>query len=246
MRHVVVAPDPLLHARLPHTLDHRIVVERIGDDQAVGNQLGERGDAGLVRHIAGREHQRGFLAVQVGELMLELDQRVIGAGDVAGTAGAGADAGRGLDHRADHLRVLAHAEIIVRAPDHDVTAPLGGMPERVRETAGDALEVDENPIAPLLAQLLQRGREICLVVHPSRLSPATRLVAFRNVPRCLSRPYLPRIPASLICVKEKPRANYGLESGKFRHRRGQRWGGRENCLEFQQCAIKRCLIFIGP
>ena len=123
MRHVVMAENLLLAAALAHALDHRIVVPGVRQDQAVRHQLGDGRDAGLVRHIARGEDQRGFLAVQVGELALELDQRMIGAGDVAGAAGAGAHAGRGLDHGADHLRVLAHAEVVVGAPDHDVSAP---------------------------------------------------------------------------------------------------------------------------
>ena len=57
---------------------------------------------------------------QIGELGFELDQRMVRAGDVAGAAGAGADARGGLHHGADHLRVLAHAEIVVGAPDGDL------------------------------------------------------------------------------------------------------------------------------
>ena len=75
MRHVVMAENLLLAMRLPHALDHRIVVERVRQDQAIRHQLGERGNAGLVGHIAGGEDQRRFLAVQVGKLALELDQR---------------------------------------------------------------------------------------------------------------------------------------------------------------------------
>ncbi len=63
--------------------------------------------------------------MEIGEFRLELHQRMIGAGDVAGAAGAGADAGRGLDHGADHFRMLAHAEIVVGAPDHDIARPFG-------------------------------------------------------------------------------------------------------------------------
>jgi hypothetical protein len=80
---------------------------------------------------------------------------MIGAGDVARAAGARAHARRGLDHRADHLRVLAHAEVVVGAPDDDVAPALRRMPVGVREPAGDALEVGEHAIAPLLAQRCQ-------------------------------------------------------------------------------------------
>ena len=152
MRHVVMAENLLLGVRLAHALDHRIVVPGVRQDQAIRHQLGERGNAGLVRHIAGGEDQRRFLAVQVGKLALELDHRVIVAGDVAGAAGAGAHPGRGLDHGADDLGMLAHAEIVVRAPDHDVLRPVRRMPDGVRKTAGDALEVGKDAVAPLAVQ----------------------------------------------------------------------------------------------
>ncbi len=155
---IVVPPDLLLAAGLAHALDHGIVVERVRQQQAVRQQLGDGRDAGLVRDIAGGEHQRGRLAVQVGELALQLDQRMVGAGDIAGAAGAGAHAGGDVDHGADHLGVLGHAEIVVGAPDHHLARAVRGMPERVRKAAGDALEVGKHAITPFVPQLSQGGR----------------------------------------------------------------------------------------
>ena len=66
-----MAEDLLLAAGLAHALDHRVVVQRVGQDQAVRDQLGERRDAGLVRDVARGEDQRRLLAVEVGELALE-------------------------------------------------------------------------------------------------------------------------------------------------------------------------------
>ena len=133
MREIVVAENLPLAARLADALDHRVVVVGVRQDQAVRHQLGDGGDAGLVRDVARGEHQRRLLAVQVGEFALELDQRMIGAGDVAGAARAGSHPGRGLDHGADHLRMLAHAEIVVGAPDHDLAR---ARPARARWRAG--------------------------------------------------------------------------------------------------------------
>ena len=81
--------------------------------------------AGLVRDVAGSEYQHRFFAVQISELALELDERMIVAGDVASAAGAGSRSRRRLHHGADHLRMLTHAEVIVRAPDHDILRPCG-------------------------------------------------------------------------------------------------------------------------
>ena len=165
MRHVAVAEYLALAAGLADAFDHRIVVERIRQDQAVRDQLGDGGDAGLVRDIARGEQQRGLLAVQIGQFLLELHQRMMGARDVAGAAGAGADPGRGLDHGADHFRMLPHAEIVVGAPDHDVARSLRGMPNRMRKPARDPLEIGENPVAPLIVQAAEGGTEELAVIH---------------------------------------------------------------------------------
>ena len=77
--------------------------------------------------------------MQVGELALQLDQRMVVAGDVAGATGAGAHAGGDIDHGADHLGVLGHAEIVVGTPDYHLAWAARGMPEGVRKAAGDAL-----------------------------------------------------------------------------------------------------------
>ncbi len=190
MRHVVVAENLPLGMRLTHAFDHRIVVQGIRQDQAVRHQPGDRGNTGLVGDIAGGEDQRRFLAVQVGKLALELDQRVIIAGDVAGAAGAGAHPRRGLDHGADHLGVLAHAEVVVRAPDHDVLRTLRRMPHRIGKPAGDPLEIGKHPVTPLAPQLRQSVRKICTVIHEltgplGQRYPAGTL--FRGVPVGLSR-----------------------------------------------------------
>ena len=100
MTEIVVAEDALLHAGLPNALDHRIMVEGVGQDQAIGNELGDGRDAGLVGDIARGEDQRRLLAVEIGELRLEFDQRMIGAGDVARAAGPGAKPGGGFNHGA--------------------------------------------------------------------------------------------------------------------------------------------------
>ena len=165
MLHVVVPPDRLLGAALAHALDHGIVVPFVGQDQAMRQQLGDRGDAGLVRNVAGGKDQRGFLAVQVGEFRLELHQRVIGPGDIARAAGSRAHARRGLDHGANDFRVLPHAEIVVRAPDHDVALALRRMPIGMRKPAGDAFQVGKYAIAPLGPQASQRVCKKPLVIH---------------------------------------------------------------------------------
>ena len=165
VRQVVVAEDLLVAARVADARDHRIVVVGVGQDQAVRNEPGDGRDAGLVGDVAGGEDQRRLLAVQVGELALERDQRMVGARDVARAAGPGAHAGRGLDHGADHLGMLAHAEVVVGAPDHDVARPLRGVPDGVRKSACDTLQLGEHPVAALVVQPAEGVGEERLVVH---------------------------------------------------------------------------------
>ena len=79
--------------------------------------------------------------MQVGQFLFELHQRMMGARDVAGAAGAGADSRGGFDHGADHFGMLAHPEVVVGAPDHDIALALRRVPDRVREAARDPFEV---------------------------------------------------------------------------------------------------------
>ena len=165
MLDIVVAPYLLFGAGFAHALDHGIVVERVGEQQAVRQQLCNRGDAGLVRDIARGKDQRGLLAVQLRQFALELDQRMIGAGDIARPPGPGAHPCCGLDHRAHDFRMLGHAEVIVRAPDHHVTRTIRRMPDGMRKPARQTLEIGKNPVAPLVPELFQRIIEKDVVVH---------------------------------------------------------------------------------
>ena len=103
--------------------------------------------------------------MQVGEFELQFDQRMVGAGDVAGAAGARAHPAGRLLQGLDDLRVLAHAEIVVGAPDGDFLGPAVGAPDGAGKGAGDALDVGEDAIAPFGVDLVDRFLEKPLVVH---------------------------------------------------------------------------------
>src|SRR5262249_27478521 len=156
------------------------VVEGVRDDQAVGYQLRHGGDAGLVRDVAGGENQRRFLAVQVGKLVLELHQRMVGAGNIAGAARPGAHPRRRLHHGADHLRVLAHAEIVVGTPYDDVAPALRGVPHSMGEPSCQPFEIGKHAVTPLVVQLSKGVSKKCLVIH--RLdSPRAPRAHFRSI-----------------------------------------------------------------
>ena len=106
---------------------------RVRQDDAARHARRQRAERRPVGDVAGGEQQRGFLAVQVGELLLQQHVIVVGARDVAGAAGAGAAAVERLVHRLEHLRMLAHAEIVVRAPDRDLAGAVGAVMGGARE-----------------------------------------------------------------------------------------------------------------
>jgi hypothetical protein len=116
--------------------------------------------------------------VQIGELTLELDQGMMRTGDVASAACAGTHARCSRHHRPDHRRVLGHPEIVVGAPHNHRAGPLRRMPERVREAAGEPLEIGKYPIPALISEPAKRLLEILFVVHCGRAE-----ALFRTLPR---------------------------------------------------------------
>ena len=84
-----------------------------------GQQLLQRRQRGVVGDVGRGEQQRRLLAVQVGKLGLELDVVVRGARDVARAARAGAGRIERLVHGGEHGGMLAHAKVVVGAPDGD-------------------------------------------------------------------------------------------------------------------------------
>ncbi len=106
--------------------------------------------------------------MQVGELALQLDDRVVRAGNVAGAAGAGA-VGAGRAHaRLDDLLVAAHAQVIVRTPHGDFARPVllaFRTPQGERKTRGVAFEIGEDAIAIILLEFGYRRFEPRSVIH---------------------------------------------------------------------------------
>ena len=163
---VIVPPDPLIAIRPPHALDHRIVVEGVGQDQAIRHQRRDCRNAREIRNPARGEDERGFLPVKVGKFLLEFDDAVMRSGNVARAARARAMPLRRGDRGVTHLRMASHAEIVVRTPDRDLALLLfpARPPERNREPFRVALEVDEDPIALLVLQAPYRIREVDAMV----------------------------------------------------------------------------------
>ena len=162
---IVMGEDARLAAAVPDALDHRGVVEFVRQDRAARHPRRQRADRGHVGDIARGEQQRGFLAVQIGEFPLQQHVIVVGAGDVAGAAGAGAATVERLVHRRQHRGVLAHAEIVVGAPHGDLAGAVRMVMPGTGKGAGLALEIGKYAIASFAMKTFKLPAKISLVVH---------------------------------------------------------------------------------
>ena len=121
--------------------------------------------------------------MKVGKLRLEFDDAVMRAGNVACAAGARAMPLRRGDRGVTHLWMTAHAKVVVRTPDRDLALLLvpARPPEGNRKSFRVAFEVDEDPIALLVLQALNRVREVdamVLIDCGHRKLPMHHLVQF--------------------------------------------------------------------
>lgn len=106
MSGVVVAEDHLFDAGVFDALDHGSVVHGVGEDNTVGQLLGEGAKGGVVGDIAGGEDEGGGFVVEGGEFVFESEMHGTVTGDVAGTSGAGAVLAEGRLHGFDDDGVL--------------------------------------------------------------------------------------------------------------------------------------------
>ena len=163
---VVVPEDFLFGLRVDDPFDHRIVVLGVGDHQAVRQHPAKGAERGHVRGPAGTEKQRRLGAVKIGQFAFEQHVIVVGAGNVAGSAGAGAATVECLVHGVEHAGMLSHAQIIVGAPDGDLLLLTVHMADRPGEVADLPLEVDEDAVTAFAPQRGDTIGEKLLVVHP--------------------------------------------------------------------------------
>jgi len=98
-------------------------------------------------------------------LAFEFDQLRICPADIARPAGACSNSGRGPDHRPDHFGVLAHAQVIIGAPDHDFLRALRRMSDSGRKSLGDLFDLGEHPITALVPQRHERFGEEVVKYH---------------------------------------------------------------------------------
>jgi len=149
---VVVLEDHLLCTRVTDTLDHRCVVQTVGQNHAVRHLAAEGSKRGVISHEARAEDQRGLLSVQLGKRILQGDGVLVVARDVPGTTGTGTVGIQGTVHGLQNLRIAAHAEIVIRAPDRHTLLLRGGVGPR--EFLGQPVDVVEVAVRLVLVLLL--------------------------------------------------------------------------------------------
>jgi hypothetical protein len=140
--------------------------------------------------------------VQVGKFAFEQQMQMAVARDVAGAAGTGPDRPQRLFYRREDRRVLAHAEIVVRAPHRDLGAD--AVIIGARKAAAAPLEIGEDSVPPLGAQRVEALSEKTFVIHSSpqsaRALPYTiyfaRQLAARGTPRRRAASQRPTFRAS--------------------------------------------------
>ena len=153
MGEIVMAENLPLRLGAADAFDHRIVVELIREDQAIGQQIADRGNRRQVGNPARGKDERRLLAMEARQFTFEFDEGMIGARNIAGAAGTGAVPDRRRRHRLDHLRMPAHAEIVVGTPNCDFLDAIGSVPQRPRKRPRVALDVGEDTVAALPLQL---------------------------------------------------------------------------------------------
>ena len=165
IRDIVVLEQHLVRTAVTDAFDHRGVVFLVREDHAARHLAGKRRQRGPVGDIAVGEQQCRFLLVQIRKLPLQHHMIVVRSRDIARAAGTRSAAVDRLMHRGRNNGVLAHAEIVVRAPDRDLALTVAVMMPGLRESASLTLQISKDPIAPFLAKGGQLILKKAFVVH---------------------------------------------------------------------------------
>jgi hypothetical protein len=93
--------------------------------------------------------------MQIRQLRLKQQVVVIGSAYIARATGAGTTAPDSLLHRGYHRRMLAHTQIVVGAPNRDVTRATVKAIGRLRKLTRFTFKISKIPIVAILFQLLK-------------------------------------------------------------------------------------------
>ena len=153
---IVMLEFQALRAAMANAFDHRSVVECIGQDDAIGEARREGAKRCPVGNIAAGKNQRGFFVVEVGQFGFEQHMLMARPRNIARAACARAAAIKRVVHRVEDFGMLAHAEIVVRAPDGDVLdGAIVGIAPGTGERATLAFEFGKHPVITGFTQSIQ-------------------------------------------------------------------------------------------
>ena len=120
---IVMSEDKALGARTADTFDHRIVVERVREDRTVRQELAQCAECGEVRDPSRCEDQRRPPCREGRRVRLRARHAAGWSRRCCAYLPFRRLTGRWRVHGGQHIRMLAHAEVVIAAPDGDATAP---------------------------------------------------------------------------------------------------------------------------
>ena len=103
--------------------------------------------------------------MQIGKLPLQLNMIMVRARDIARATSPGTTQIQRFMHRSDHVRMLAHAQVIVGTPDRHQRPVAPVQMRRTRKIAGVPLQIGEHPIVALTVKAIEVLSKEGFVVH---------------------------------------------------------------------------------
>ena len=150
---VVVLEDHLLGLGVSDTLNHRGVVQAVGENNTIGQLATESCQSRIVGDVARAEDQRTLLSMKFGQSVLQLHGVLVVTRDVTGTTSASSVCFQSLVHGLQDLAVASHAKVVIGAPDGH--ALLGGGSVGAGKFLGQTVDVVEVAVRLVLVLLLQ-------------------------------------------------------------------------------------------
>ena len=230
-REVIEDPGQTLDIVVRESLHPRVRELDAGEQGVVGVLVehgevvapDEAGDRADVRHVAGGEHERSLVAVELSQLCLQRAVEVEGAVQQPGPRDPSAVLAGGFLGRLDHLGVIREAEVVVR-PEVDVLVALD--PEAGRRSAFDRLVV--GPVAGGLGQavVVEARERLEAVAKEAHLTVAPRTPL--ALPALSGLVALPQRSRRKSTVLRPPGAALNVVTGRRRSGREapRQWGPR--------------------
>src|SRR5690606_6776419 len=117
--------------------------------KTVRQQSGNRRNRSFIGNKARCEDETSFLAVQIGQFVFKLHQRMVVAGNIARTAGTRARIAGCVAHSLDDIGMVSHAKIVIGTPHGDLTGSAIVAPDSSGETSDNTFKICKNAVTLL-------------------------------------------------------------------------------------------------